>query len=56
MAIDLIKPELTKRINGTPKVKSKLFLNPISNADKKELGKFLKDSAKGNAFVVVILE
>jgi len=56
MAIDLRKDETIKRIQGSPRVKSKLFLNPISNADKNELSKWLKETAKGQAFVVSIIE
>ena len=56
MAIDMRKDECIKRISGTLKVKSKLFLNPVSNADKNELQKWMKDVAKGNAFLIVSLE
>ena len=56
MAIDLRKDETIKRIQGSPKVRSKLFLNDISAADKNELNRWMKDCTKGNAFVVVMLE
>jgi len=56
MAIELNKQETTKRVQGSPRVKSKLFLNPMSVADKNELQKWLRDTVKGNAFVVTILE
>lgn len=56
MAIDLRKDETLKRIQGSPKVRSKLFLNDISAADKNELSKWMRQCTKGNGFVVVILE
>lgn len=56
MAINLRKDETLKRISGSPKVRSKLFLNDISAADKNELSRWMKDCTKGNAFVVVMLE
>ena len=56
MAIDLNKQEIIKRLQGSPKIKSKLFLNPISGADKNELSRFQKDATKGNAFVLTIIE
>ena len=40
MAIDLNKQETIKRMQGSPRLKTKLFLNPISGADKNELSRF----------------
>ena len=56
MAVELNKQETVKRIHASQRVKSKLFLNPISGADRKELQKWLRDTNKGLAFVVTILE
>jgi hypothetical protein len=56
MAIDLNKQETIKRLQGSPRIKTKLFLNPVSGADKNELSRFLKDSEKGQAFTVIIIE
>ena len=56
MAIDLNKQETIKRMQGSPRLKTKLFLNPISGADKSELSRFLRDTEKGQAFCVTIIE
>ena len=56
MAIDLNKQETIKRLQGSPRIKTKLFLNPVSGADKNELSRFLKESEKGQAFTVTIIE
>ena len=56
MAIDLRKDETIKRIQSSSRIKSKLFFNPISSADKNELTKWLKETAKGKAFVITIVE
>ncbi|MDG1700549.1 MAG: hypothetical protein P8I01_10485 [Paracoccaceae bacterium] len=56
MAIDLNKQETIRRMQGSPRLKTKLFLNPMSGADKNELSRFLRDTEKGQAFCVTIIE
>ena len=56
MAIDLNKQEGFKRMQDSPRLKTKLFLNPISGADKNELSGFFPDTEKGQEFCVTIIE